>query len=318
MSPTFLEQHEQAIAANAYDAYLARLKSTLRLGIGTWLLILVLDAFAAPMSTRAFVDFLVVRMIGVAYTGLALLVVERTKRPPYVLARIIDVSVFAVPGLALGFLCSWLAGLKSPYAHAHGVVHRDVKPSNLFVCDDGDVNEHVKLLDFGIAKLESDAHHLTTTETFVGTPRFAAPEMIAGRGASASADVYSLGAVAFFALTGEPPFDALSRSGILNAHLVQQAPRVEALRPSVPTEVADIIARALVKALQGRYPSAQTMANALRHALWRMRGEPLENGPLPDDVRPPPRPFAFDTETADGTARPAREFGSALDRPQEA
>jgi tRNA A-37 threonylcarbamoyl transferase component Bud32 len=204
------------------------------------------------------------------------------------------------------------------HAHARGVIHRDVKPSNLFVCDDGDESEHVKLLDFGIAKLEGEARHITMTEAFIGTPQFAAPETIAGSGASAAADVYSLGAVAFFALVGEPPFDALSRAGVLNAHLVQEAPRVEALRPSVPKEVADIVARALVKDPGGRYASAHAMAIALRHALWRMRGESLESEAAPDDVRLPPRARTCDTETADDAARPARDLGSALARPREA
>ena len=157
------------------------------------------------------------------------------------------------------------------HAHSRGVIHRDVKPSNLFVCDEGGDSEHVKLLDFGIAKLEDEGQSLTMTEAFVGTPAYVAPEAISGQAASPAGDLYSLGAVAFFALTGAPPFEALSRAGVLQAHLVRRAPRVDELRPEVSSEVSDIVARALAKSPKDRYATAGAMADDLRRALFRMR-----------------------------------------------
>ncbi|MFO0676542.1 MAG: serine/threonine-protein kinase [Polyangiaceae bacterium] len=153
------------------------------------------------------------------------------------------------------------------------------KPSNLFVCDDGDGNEHAKLLDFGIAKHDAASRSITMTAAFVGTPHYAAPEMISGVEAGFSSDLYSLGALAFFALTGSPPFDALSRSGVLHAHVNRSAPRVDSVRPAVPSEVADIVARALEKDPAARFPSAQAMSQALQRVLWRMHRDALEHAP---------------------------------------
>lgn len=146
-------------------------------------------------------------------------------------------------------------------AHRAGVVHRDVKPSNVRIVDD----DTALLLDFGLAR-ELDAGAATVTRAFAGSPSYAAPEQIAPRGGAADVrtDVYGLGATLYEALTGVPPFAADSVERLLVRVLTEEPVPPRRLRPDLPRDVEVIVLRALEKDPARRYPSAQAFAADLR------------------------------------------------------
>jgi serine/threonine-protein kinase len=155
------------------------------------------------------------------------------------------------------------------YAHKRGIVHRDVKPENIMVTADGDV----LLTDFGIARAMSMAdsdeptdHGATLTESgyVVGTPAYMSPEQASGkRGIDARTDVYSLAAVAYEMLAGEPPFIAATPQAMIAKMLVTTAPSVRIVRPNVPMGVDTALRRALAQLPGDRFPSAAEFATAL-------------------------------------------------------
>jgi predicted Ser/Thr protein kinase len=130
-------------------------------------------------------------------------------------------------------------------AHARGIVHRDLKPSNLFLL--GGSIEHVKVLDFGVARREGRTE-LTQTGTMIGTPGYMAPEQARNSGViDARADVFALGCVLFQCLTGTPAFDGDNTAGILGKILFGEALRVSALLPDVPEGLDALVAQMLAK-----------------------------------------------------------------------
>jgi serine/threonine-protein kinase len=151
-------------------------------------------------------------------------------------------------------------------AHAAGLVHRDLKPGNVIVATLGGQPDVAKLLDFGLVQdLSADADaRLTRTGTVLGTPAYMSPEQASGESAvDARGDVYSLGAVAFFALTGRPPFQGKSVGQVLAAHRSESAPPVTYLRPDVPADLAAVIARCLAKDPADRFQSVADLDRAL-------------------------------------------------------
>ena len=151
-------------------------------------------------------------------------------------------------------------------AHEHGIIHRDVKPGNLFVTRAGGEPDFVKLLDFGIAKVEEpDANvELTGTGVLAGTPKYMAPEVVLGKGATPASDVYGMGAVFFFLLTGRAPFEGDSASAIYLAHLHDAVPRPSTVRGEpVPASIERLVARCLAKDPAARFADAGALADAL-------------------------------------------------------
>jgi serine/threonine protein kinase len=149
-------------------------------------------------------------------------------------------------------------------AEAAGVIHRDVKPENIFLHREQDA-EVVKVLDFGIAKL-SDGKRLaeanfTSTGDLLGSPRYMAPERILGEDCNASADVYSDGVILFRALVGRPPFEGTIYE-VLAKVVSHPAPDIGALVPTLPRELADAVMRALADDPRAR-PSAAELADIL-------------------------------------------------------
>src|SRR5262245_13015235 len=119
------------------------------------------------------------------------------------------------------------------HAHARGIVHRDIKPENLFL--PGGSIERLKVLDFGIARLTRGGRKLTLTGSVIGTPGYMAPELIRGeRNITAHADVFSLGCVLFQCLTGRAVFEAEEATALLAKILLQDAPRVKEIVPTLP------------------------------------------------------------------------------------
>lgn len=145
-------------------------------------------------------------------------------------------------------------------AHAAGTVHRDVKPANVMVTDDGDV----RLLDFGIAhQLDDLAATLTETGTVVGTAAYLAPERVTGGASTAQSDLYAVGVLLFEMLTGAPPYSGDTPIAVASAHVHAPVPDVRDHRPDVPPALAEVIARALAKQPGARYPDAAAMQGAL-------------------------------------------------------
>jgi eukaryotic-like serine/threonine-protein kinase len=162
-------------------------------------------------------------------------------------------------------------------AHEHGLVHRDVKPSNVLLSDSG----HIKLADFGIAKaLDTTDAGLTTTGQVIGTPRYLAPEQAAGGPATPASDLYSLGAVLYECLAGRPPFDGPSALAVALAHQRASFPPLREVAPDVPGSVADTVERALSKDPQQRFADADQMRAGLRGELpAALPGDPSAHAP---------------------------------------
>lgn len=164
-------------------------------------------------------------------------------------------------------------------AHRAGIIHRDVKPSNILLDADGEA----RITDFGIARVAGDAG-VTAQGEALGTPAYMAPEQALGQPATPATDLYSLGAVLYAAATGVPPF-ATEEGGLSAAlaHVHQPVPDPRSVRPDVPEALAVAITRAMQKDPDARFASGAEMAEALRAA-----------GDLPATAppasAPPPRP----------------------------
>jgi hypothetical protein len=148
-------------------------------------------------------------------------------------------------------------------AHAAGIVHRDVKPANLFLCHDGEGIERVKVLDFGLVK-DTRSVQLSLEGKISGTPEYMAPEQAHGGELDGRADLYSLGCTAFHLLAGRPVFREPSDVATLLAHQVQPAPALSSVMDAaIPPELEALIARCLAKQPEFRPVSAASLGRAL-------------------------------------------------------
>jgi serine/threonine-protein kinase len=147
-------------------------------------------------------------------------------------------------------------------AHRAGLVHRDVKPANVLVAEP---EEHVYLCDFGLAK-QTSSPATTQAGFFLGTLDYAAPEQIEGREVDARTDVYALGGVLYYCLTGQPPYVRDSDVALLQAHLNDPTPVPSSIRADVPRAVDAVVAKAMAKAPADRHQTAGQLASDLRSA----------------------------------------------------
>ncbi|MGH8881279.1 MAG: protein kinase domain-containing protein, partial [Stackebrandtia sp.] len=145
------------------------------------------------------------------------------------------------------------------HAHAAGVIHRDVKPANIIVTDDG----RVKVTDFGIARAVGDTT-LTAAGSVLGTAHYVSPEQAGGERVSGASDIYSLGIVLYEMLTGSVPFTGDSPIAVAMRHLSDDVPPPSELQSEVPAHLDDAVARATAKEPTDRFPTAEEMAAALR------------------------------------------------------
>ena len=151
-------------------------------------------------------------------------------------------------------------------AHGLGMVHRDLKPANVFVAVRGGESDVAKVLDFGLVKLTGDpgAANLTTDMMVSGTPLFMAPEQAAGElTLDARADLYALGAVMYYALTGRPPFEGNNAFAVMMAHARDPLTPPRAVRPDVPADLEEVVLCCLFKRPEDRYPNSKALGEAL-------------------------------------------------------
>lgn len=178
-------------------------------------------------------------------------------------------------------------------AHAAGMVHRDIKPANIFAAQRGGVYDVVKLLDFGLVKplAENASIELSLEGAITGSPLYMSPEQALGDAhLDARSDIYSLGAVGYYLLTGRPPFEGDRPIRVILAHAREEVTPPSRFRPEIPADLEQVILRALAKRPEDRYPDVVALSEALGQCkaagLWSReeaahwwqsvaRGEPL-------------------------------------------
>jgi serine/threonine protein kinase len=159
------------------------------------------------------------------------------------------------------------------YAHSRGLLHRDVKPSNVLV----DERDNYLLTDFGIAKLVDGPSNLTATGTLIGTPAYMSPEQGQGRNLDRRSDIYSLGVIVYELATGRVPFTADTPVAVIFKHVSDPLPPVEALNPDLPPALVQAIYKSLAKWPDERFQTGREMVDAIEAAI---------------DVEPEPRVLA--------------------------
>src|SRR6516225_9705427 len=151
-------------------------------------------------------------------------------------------------------------------AHAVGLIHRDIKPGNVFVAQRGGLYDVVKLLDFGLVKpvAEFGPARLTQEGSISGTPLFMSPEQARGQDdLDARSDIYSLGAVAYALLTGRPPFQGANPMEVIIAHVRDEVVRPSQHQADVPADLEQVILRCLAKCPQDRFQDVDSLEQAL-------------------------------------------------------
>jgi serine/threonine-protein kinase len=189
--------------------------------------------------------------------------VDRLRRGPLPLAEAARIFGILAPAL--------------DEAHAHGVIHRDLKPGNILF----DQRDQPYLSDFGIAKLAEGGAALTATG-IIGTPAYMSPEQARGdRDLDGRSDLYAMGAILFEMLTGRLPYDADTPMGLAVKHITEPVPRILTLNPELPPAIETVIGRAMAKSRTERYPNTQAMAQDVAAVA---RGETPR--PAPTGARP--------------------------------
>lgn len=149
------------------------------------------------------------------------------------------------------------------YAHTAGVTHRDIKPANVLLTDNG----ILKVADFGIAKAAFSSGDITTTGAILGSVTYLSPEQAAGEEPGPRADLYSLGVVTYQLLVGRPPFEEATDIATALGHLHDTPPPLRAIRAGIPRSLDAAVTKALAKAPEDRYGSAEEMKTALVNAV---------------------------------------------------
>jgi serine/threonine protein kinase len=214
------------------------------------------------------------------------------------------------PARALAIIAQVASALDA--AHARGLVHRDVKPGNiLLAADPAGTDGHCYLCDFGLIKevnTQQAQSALTATDQFVGTIPYVSPEQIEGRDLDGRADVYSLGCVLFHCLTGSVPFERMNDIEVVFAHLREPPPPVSSRVPGLPSSMDAIVARAMAKSRDDRWPTCSALVAAMQAEVRSAAPAP----PTPADAEtrsmqmPPLRSPAAQPPAAQPTAAPTR------------
>jgi ligand-binding sensor domain-containing protein len=195
--------------------------------------------------------------------------------------------------------------------HSQGVIHRDVKPSNVLIDQQG----NTFLTDFGIAKLVAETAQFTASGAVIGTPAYMAPEQGMGQPVDARCDIYSLGVVLYELVTGRVPFQAETPLAVLLKHVNDPLPPPRQIRPDLPAAVERVILKAMAKSPDDRYQTARELAAALERTVADALDERDVSVP-PEDLHdktvlkpapsPPPPVAAAETPPAAAPAPPRR------------
>jgi hypothetical protein len=164
-------------------------------------------------------------------------------------------------------------------AHKRGILHRDVKPGNILIDDEG----RTYLSDFGLAKMVESSVQLTGSGVGVGTPAYMSPEQGQGLPVDARTDVYALGVILFEMLTGHVPYEAETPMAVVIKHITDPIPMPRRINPNIPAAVEQVLLKALAKNRDDRFASAGTMAAALRQAVANLDPH-VAAAPIPTDV----------------------------------
>jgi serine/threonine-protein kinase len=180
------------------------------------------------------------------------------------------------------------------YAHQRGVVHRDLKPTNVLLDEQG----NAYLTDFGIAKMigGSTITGLTSPGAVMGTPTYMAPEQWRSEPVDARTDVYALGVIVYQMLLGQVPFSAETPHGLMYQHLDSEPPSPRTIKPGLPLGIEPVIRKALAKNPTERYASAGELARDLENALRYPMRMPEQTAFEAPPARPPARPPAMDMD----------------------
>ncbi len=179
-------------------------------------------------------------------------------------------------------------------AHAKGIVHRDIKPENIFLTKRDGVDDFVKIVDFGIAKMsdiETDGapgRKLTKTGMIFGTPEYMSPEQAAGKDLDHRVDIYALGIILYECLAGRVPFEGDTFMGVLTQHMFAEVPAIHMVNAQarVSPELELVIRKALAKDPEERYRDTEELAEALRYALeGQLSPATARTAPVTEDGR---------------------------------
>ncbi|MBI1833058.1 MAG: serine/threonine protein kinase, partial [Planctomycetes bacterium] len=186
--------------------------------------------------------------------------------PGLSLQELVDHHGPLTPGRAIHFLRQICGALKE--AHSIGLIHRDIKPSNVIACQRGGVHDVAKLLDFGLVQdiggFAAGSEKLTGVGAIVGSPNYLSPEQATGkRPIDARTDIYSLGAVAYFLVTGQPPFRRDSAMELIAAHMKDPVQPPRELRPELPIDLDEVILMCLRKNPDERFSDMEAVDLAL-------------------------------------------------------
>ena len=188
-------------------------------------------------------------------------------------------------GQAASIGAQLLASLQE--AHEAGIIHRDLKPANVMLVRRRKSGEdQVKLLDFGIAKLQEAEGRKSTTGDFIGTPAYMSPEQIRGDSLDPRSDLYSVGCLLFELVTGRQPFDGPTPISILTQHYEAPIPRVTDVKADANISPAfqALLDRAMAKRAADRWPDAEAMRVALEHLQKSLGSKPAEYTPMPAEL----------------------------------
>src|SRR5580658_565348 len=194
------------------------------------------------------------------------------------------------------------------YAHRHGVIHRDVKPGNVLITEDG----IVKVTDFGIARAINTEESLTQTGAVMGTATYFSPEQAEGMGVDARSDIYSLGVVLFEMVTGRPPFMGDTPVAVASKHVRENPPTPREINPSVPPDLEAIILKCLAKSPEYRYATGDD----LRVDLLRFR-EGRAVGAVAPPMMAPPTMGTTQALPYGGPQTLAQVAGQDVDEPEQ-